>query len=192
MNMTEKNKTHLSLLLAVLIVAAGWSACCRLYKPGRLASSPAIPTQAAWDAALATSTNQTLFGSVVAVGAQSISVLVQQPNLGTTSVAVGSTTSVIKNTPLSPAEMAAAFKEFQKEQKASGGRPFTPPSSFTTTVLSLADLRVGDTILITLAPGSAKGAFVAGQIEVMPPSIPQAGAPAGMPVSAPTPPTQAP
>ena len=191
--MTEKNKTHLSLLLAVLIVAAGWSAYFHVRKSGMLASKPAIPTQAAWDAALGTSTSQTLFGTVVAVSAQSVSIMVQQPNLGTTSVAVGSSTPVVRNTPMSPEEMSAAFKEFQKEQKDSGGKPFTPPSTFKITVLSLADLHAGDTILITLAPGSAKDAFAAEKIEVLPPPAPQAGVPAGLPVpAAPVPPTQAP
>lgn len=187
--MTEKNKTYLSLLLAAGIVAAGWSAYYTLYKPGSRASSPVIPTQAAWDAALATSTSQTLFGTVAAVGDRSVSVVVQQPSLGTTIVAVGSSTPVVKNTPVSPAEMAAAYGEFQKQQAATGGKSFAQTGTLHTTALSLADLRVGDTVLITLASGSTKDAFVAEQIEVLPPSAAQAGAPAGLPVPAPGAPT---
>lgn len=180
--MTEKSKTYLSLLLAVLIVAAGWSAYLYARKSGMLASGPAVPSQAEWDAALATSTNQTLFGFVVAVGDRSVSVIVRQPDLGTTSVAVGSTTSVIKNIPFSAEEMEAAFEEFKKEQAASDGKPSLPPNPFKTTVLSLADLQAGDTVLITLAQDSTQDAFAAGKIEVLPPMAMPAAAPAPIPI----------
>jgi hypothetical protein len=180
--MTEKNKTHLSLFLAVLIVAAGWSAYLYSGKSGMLASDPAVPSQAEWDAALATSTNKTLFGFVAAVGDRSVSMVVRQPDLGTTSVAVGSSTSVIKNIPFSAEEMAAAFEEFKKGQAASDGKPSLPPNPFKTTVLSLADLRVGDTVLITLAQDSAQDAFAAGKIEVLPPMAMPAAAPTPIPM----------
>lgn len=188
--MTEKNKTYLSLLVAVLIVAAGWSAYSYARKSGMLASGPAIPSQEEWNAALATSTNQTLFGFVAAVGSRSVSVMVRQPDLGTTSVAVGSTTSVIKNIPFSAEEMAAAFEEFKKGQAASDGKPSLPPNPFKTTVLSLADLHAGDTILITLAQDSAQDAFAAGKIEVLPPMAMPAAAPAPVPMPDPVAPAQ--
>ena len=180
--MTEKNKTHLSLFLAVLIVAAGWSAYLYSGKSGMLASDPAVPSQAEWDAALATSTNKTLFGFVAAVGDRSVSVAVQQPDLGTTSVAVGSSTPIVRNTPLSPAEMEVAFEEFKREQAASDGKPSLPPNPFKTTTLNLADLQAGDTVLITLAQGSAQGAFAAGKIEVLPLMAMPAAAPTPIPM----------
>src|SRR5882672_8173329 len=184
--MTSKSRRYilLAVLAFVILVGGGLS----FYRGAHLVS---LPSQSAWNADLASSTNQTLFGAVVSVKSSSIVVFVQQPNLGTTTVTIASSTSVVKNTPLSSAEMAAAFKEFQKEQTASDGKPFTPPSSSKTITLTLVDLKMDDTVLITLTPESTKNAFAAQKIEVLPTPAPQAvtnAAPIPVPAIIPPPP----
>jgi hypothetical protein len=108
----------------------------------------------------------------------------QPPAIGSANVAVGSSTPITKNTPKSAAEMAAAFKEFQKEQATAGGKPFTAPSASDITTVSFSGLKVGDSVIVTLTPGSTKDAFTAQSIAVMPA---QSGSAAGAP-SVPLPP----
>ena len=186
--MTKKTKLYgLLLVLVVLIAAAGVA----LYMH-KLASS--LPTPAQWASTISTSTPQILAGTIMALGEGSLTLSVEQPpNVGNASVTVGSSTAITKNTPKSPAEMTAAFKEFQKEQAAAGGKSFTPPSASDVTPLSFSDLKAGDSVLITLTPGSTKGSFTAQSVAVVPagqggpatavPSMPPLPKPPGVPAS---------
>jgi hypothetical protein len=64
--------------------------------------------------------------------------------------------------------LRAAFKEFQKEQAAAGGKPFTAPSTSDIATLSFSGLKVGDSVIVILTPGSTKDSFTAQSIAVVP------------------------
>ena len=177
--MIKKTKLYKSLLLLLVVLIAAAAIAVYMSKP---ASS--LPTSAQWNSAISTSTPQILAGTVTALGSGSLTLSVEvPPGLGSTTVIVGNSTPITKNTPKSPTELAAAFKEFQKEQAAAGGKSFTPPSASDVTPLSFSDLKVGDSVLVTLTPGSTKGSFTAQSVAVVP-----AGQVTGAPSASGTPP----
>jgi hypothetical protein len=189
--MTKTNILYATLALLVLVsmLAAGFS----LYRQHAQLST-ALPSSAQWSSAISTSTPQMLAGTITALKSGSLTLMVEQPPaIGSASVTVGSSTPISKNTPKSPAEMAAAFKEFQKEQAASGGKSFTAPSASDVTPLSFSGLKVGDSVIVILTPGSTKDNFAAQSIAVLPAqSGGAAGAasvppPPAIPVASPTP-----
>jgi hypothetical protein len=164
--MTKTNILYatLALLVLVIMLAAGFS----LYRQHAQLST-ALPSSAQWSSAIPTSTPQILVGTITLLGSGSLTLAVQQPpNIGSASIMVGSSTAITKNTPKSAAEMAAAFKEFQKEQAASGGKPFTPPGASDIATLSFSGLKVGDSVIVILTPGSTKDSFTAQSIAVVP------------------------
>lgn len=163
-----KNTWYLALGLLLVLLLAGAA-----YGRLRPHSSAALPSQAQWAAALATSSNaaaQALVGTIVAVGDNSLTLSVQQPaTIGSTAqVAFASSTPISKTVPKSPADMAAALKEFQRLQKESNGKPFAAPSSSDTVYLSLADLEVGTLVIVTLTPQSSLGHFSAASVQIVP------------------------
>lgn len=166
---------YAALLAAALVIVVGFLT---YYRQGSSPVGTNLPSQAQWDAALASTSGKTLFGTIVSVKGSSVVIVAQQPTLGTTSVVIGSSTPVIKNIPLHQDELAAAYKEFLRLQKEANGKPFDPPNTYKTTVLTKADLRAGDTVLVTLAENSSKDAFEAESIEVLPLVAPSAPPPA--------------
>jgi len=162
--MTKKSTLSIILALMLIVIVVAIGSAHYKSKP-----SSTLPSQTEWAAALATSTLQTLSGKVTAVTKGSLTLAVELPaGLGTTHVTVGSTTPITKDTPKSPAEMAAAFKEFQRLQQESNGKPFDAPSASTITTLSFSDIKAGDSVLVTLTPESSKDNFVAQSVEVVP------------------------
>lgn len=156
----------LALLALVILVALGNA----YYRQQAFTTrSATLPSQKEWDASLSTSTPQLLIGKIKDFAGGTITLAVDAPQtLGTVSITVISSTSIIKTTPKSPKEMAAAFKEFQRLQKEANGKPFTAPSAVTTVPLSLSNLKAGDSVLVTLTSGSTKARFIAQKIEVVP------------------------
>jgi hypothetical protein len=184
--MTKQNRLYsLLALLALVVVVAFGSA---YYRPIlSLAPSATLPSQTEWASAISTSTLKTLSGKITTVAKGSLTLEVTlPPNLGITTVTVGSSTPITKVTPKSPAEMAAAFKEFQRLQQEANGKPFDAPSASTIATLSFSDVKAGDSVLITLTPSSSKGNFTAESIEVMP-APPMPAVPSPAPTLPPTP-----
>jgi hypothetical protein len=175
--MTTTNRLYVILALLVLagILVGGvylWN------HTGILGARPApLPTPAQWADTLSTSTAHTLEGSITALKSGSLTLSVKlPPGVGTTSILVGSSTPVTKHTPKSAEEMAAAFKEFQRLQKEANGESFDAPDASNITNVSFGELKIGDSVIITLTHDSTKDRFVAQSIEVTPDAAPATGA----------------
>lgn len=165
--MTNKNKFYTILALLILVgMLAGGAYFYRRHAQLFTAHPTPIPTPAQWADTLSTSTAQILTGNIVALKSGSLTLSVKlPPGVGTTSILVGSSTPITKHTPKSAAELTAAFEEFQRLQKQIKGKLFEAPGASNITDVSFDELKLGDSVIIILTPGSTKDHFVAQSIE---------------------------
>ncbi|HEY6020738.1 MAG TPA: hypothetical protein VIY48_12835 [Candidatus Paceibacterota bacterium] len=114
---------------------------------------------------------QTLNGTLISVSTSTVVLDAQMPPLGTITVAVGSTTTVTKDTSLSPDELKAAYAEYQRLQSQPGSKWYDAPPGMKVATSTLMQLQKGDTLLITLTASSTKDHFTATRVEVLPAQV---------------------
>lgn len=126
-----------------------------------------VPSQAEWEKSIV-SPIKTLSGTIVSVGQGTLILSgAQEGATDTTAIALHASTQVTKTVPMPSEEREAAFREFQARQATADGKPFEAPPASVVTTLTVADIQVGEYVLVTLDPSSTESNFTASRIEIL-------------------------